>query len=181
MAGLPGRPEAVISLGDSTNLVWAVTVADRRYVLRQRLDGSATAAGKETYLSGLLAAQGVPAPRVLATVTGEHVGVLSTYVEGVGLDRALMSLTREELGPVWRSVGDVLRRVHEIDLGTAGEIVGDRIEPFPGGWAAWSTEHVAADLLWLRDRVTGGAGISAARIERFAELARDALTDAPAR
>jgi aminoglycoside phosphotransferase (APT) family kinase protein len=156
-------------------------VGDHRYVLRQRLDGSAAAARKEAYLSGLLAARDVPAPRVLAAVTGEEVGVLSTYVEGIGLDQALRSLTRHELASAWRSVGDVLRGVHEIRLGTAGEIVGDRIEPFAAGWAAWSTGQLAEDLVWLRDQVADSTPISAARIERFAELARDALSDAPVR
>ena len=168
-------------MGESTNRVWALTVGNHRYVLRQRLDGSAAAARKETYLSGLLAEQGVPAPRVLAAVTGEHVGVLSTYVEGIGLDQALGSLTGHELASAWRSVGDVLRGVHEIGLETAGEIVGNRIEPFARGWAAWSTGDLAEDLVWLQDRIAGGTRVSAAQIDRFAELARDALTDAPVR
>jgi hygromycin-B 7''-O-kinase len=180
-AGLAGRPQAVVSLGESTNRVWALTLGDHRYVLRQRLDGSAASVRKEAYLSGLLAARDVPAPRVLAAATGEHVAALSTYVEGVGLDQALGSLTRHELASAWRSVGDVLRGVHEIGLGTAGEIVGDRIKSFAGGWAAWSTGHLADDLVWLRDRVADGIPISAARIDRFADLARDALADAPVR
>lgn len=180
-AGVRGEPEGITLLGVSTSRVWALTVGERRYVVRHRLDGDARMATKEAYLGDLLRRRGVPAPETLATVVGEHgVATLSTFLPGIRLDQAIRSLPAPALRDAWRSVGAVLRRVHEIALPEAGEIVGDRVEPFAGGWARYVTEGLTDDLRRLRSTL-GEPELSPPLLNRVVAGAAAALRDAPIR
>jgi aminoglycoside phosphotransferase (APT) family kinase protein len=158
-----------------------LTAGGRRYVARQRLDGDARLALKEAYLSDLLRRRGVPAAEVLAVVAGEHgVATLSPLLAGIRLDRAVASLPVDDLQSAWRSTGEALRSAHGIVLPEAGEIVGDRVEPFPGGWARWVTDGLADDVEWLRAAL-GGPAIGRPFLDRVVVAAADALQRAPVR
>lgn len=180
-AGVRGVAESPSPLGVSTSSVWALTAGGRRYVARQRLDGDARLALKEAYLSDLLRRRGVPAAEVLAVVAGEHgVATLSPLLAGIRLDRAVASLPVDDLQSAWRSTGEALRSAHGIVLPEAGEIVGDRVEPFPGGWARWVTDGLADDVEWLRAAL-GGPAIGRPFLDRVVVAAADALQRAPVR
>jgi aminoglycoside phosphotransferase (APT) family kinase protein len=166
-------------LGESSNRVWKLNIGGSQYVLRERLDGSPTMLVKEAYLSDLLAHHEVPAPRVLATVAAEHIGTLTTFAEGITLGRALEVLSPDDLAAAWRSTGEALRRAHEIEQPVAGEIVGDRIEPFAGGWATWAGEDVTDTLGWLREQA--GMPALGEDAERFSQSMHSVLADAPIR
>jgi aminoglycoside phosphotransferase (APT) family kinase protein len=178
-----------VPLGVSTSSVWALDVSDGTYVVRWRLDGDSQLARKEAYLSGLLRRHAVPAPETLAVpapetlavAVGEHgVATLSTRLPGIRLDVATETLTEDERRRAWRGAGEALRRAHEVAFPQAGEIVGDRVEPFPVPWGEWATEGLADDLRWLQAAV-GGAPVAPARLERVAAAARRALRGAPVR
>ena len=180
-AGVHDALESTTLLGVSTCSVWAVTAGGQRYVVRLRLDGDAQMARKEGYLSELLRRHGAPAPVVLAMIANEHgVVTLSHRLPGIRLDRAMQTLSAADLWSAWRSTGAALRLVHEIVLPEAGEIVGDRVEPFPGGWARWVLEDLADDVRWLQAAL-GGAPVNLALLERVHAAAVDALEDAPVR
>ena len=86
-AGVHDPRKSLSLLGVSTSSVWALTVGDRRYVIRHRLDDDVQLAQKELYLSTLLHRHGIPAPEVLAIVTGEHgTATPSTWLRGIRLD-----------------------------------------------------------------------------------------------
>jgi hypothetical protein len=136
-AGIAGQPGPLALLGLSTSSVWALEVEGAAYVVRWRLDGDEQMTRKEAYLSGLLRRHAVPAPETLAAAAGEHgVATLSTYVPGVRLDVANETLREEERCQAWRAAGEALRRAHEIAFPAAGEIVGDRVAPFPAPFGA---------------------------------------------
>ncbi len=180
-AGVHDAPHSVALLGVSTCSVCALTAGGQRYVVRHRLDGEAQMARKEAYLSELLRRHGVPAPVVLTVVADEHgVATLSYLLPGVRLDRAMERLSAPDLHGAWRSTGEALRLAHEIILPEAGEIVGDRVEPFPGGWARWVLEDLVDDVRWLLAAL-GGAPVNLALLERVHAAAVDALEDAPVR
>lgn len=180
-AGVRDEPERLSLLGSSTSNVWAVTAGGQRYLLRERLDGDAQMARKEAYLGELLRRYGVPAAVTLAGVADERgVATLNTLLPGIRLDQAMRTLSASDLRQAWRSTGEALGLAHGIALPRAGEIVGDEVEPFPGGWASWSTEDLAGDVLWLRAAL-GEAPIDPALLERVVVGAADALRDAPVR
>lgn len=180
-AGVRGEPECFSLLGSSTSNVWAVTAGGRRYLLRERLDGDAHMVRKEAYLGELLRRHGVPAPVTLAVVADERgVATLSTLLPGIRLDQAVRTLSASDLHQAWRSTGEALGLDHGIALPRAGEIVGDEVDPFPGGWVSWSTEDLAGDVLWLRAAL-GEAPVDLPLLERVAVAAADALEDAPVR
>jgi aminoglycoside phosphotransferase (APT) family kinase protein len=180
-AGIHGPVESLFLLGVSTCSVWALTAGDRQYVVRLRLDGDPQLARKEIYLSELLRGHGAPAPEVLGVVADEHgVATLSTLLPGIRLDRAMESLPPHELRSAWRSTGEALRLAHEISLPEAGEIVGDQVEPFPGGWGKWVLEDLEKDVLWLREAL-GEPPVSLPLLRRVISASVHALKDAPAR
>jgi aminoglycoside phosphotransferase (APT) family kinase protein len=180
-AGLRGRPGALAPLGLSTSSVWALDIAGAAYVVRWRLDGDPRMARKEAYLSGLLRRHAVPAPETLAVAVGEHgVATLSTRLPGVRLDRATETLPEDARRQAWRSAGETLRRAHGISFPQAGEIVGERVEPFPAPWGDRMTDSLAADLRWLQAAV-GGPPADPGLLERVAAAAPGALRDAPVR
>lgn len=180
-AGVHGTPEPLSLLGVSTCSVWALTANGRRYVVRRRLDGDPQLARKELYLGELLRRHGVPAAEMLAMVAGEHgVATLSTVLPGLRLDRALAHLAGHDLRSAWCSTGEALRLAHEIALPLAGEIVGARVEPFPGGWARWVLADIAEDLLRLRAAL-GGPWVDPPLLARVEAAALDALEGAPVR
>ncbi len=180
-AGVHEPPESLSLLGVSTCSVWALTVADRRYVLRHRLDGDMQLAHKELYLSTLLHRHGVTAPHVLAMVSGEHgTATLSSWLPGIRLDQAMEQLSAPDLRHAWHSVGAALRLAHEIVLPVAGELIGDRVEPFPGGWSTWVMEGVHDDIRWLEAHL-GSPPVAQSLLERLVVGAIDMLAEVPVR
>lgn len=180
-AGVPGAPESLVLLGVSTCSVWALTAGGQRYVVRYRLDGDARMARKEAYLSELLRRHSIPAPVVLAVVTGEHgVATLSTWLPGIRLDRAIERLSSTDLHSAWRSTGEALRRAHTIVLPAAGELVGNQVEPFAGGWNTWVLADVTDDLRWLQAHF-GDAPINPSLLEQVVASATGTLMGAPVR
>lgn len=178
-AGVRGVPESIVALGESTNRVWKLTVDSDRFVVKQRLDASADLARKESYLSELLGKHDVPAPRVLSVAIGAEIGILTSFADGMRLDEAIESVPADQLASAWRSVGEAMRRAHSIELPVAGEIVGDRIEPFPGGWASWATEDLSDLLFWLANRFE--VSVERQLVDRFVIVAREVLAEAPVR
>jgi aminoglycoside phosphotransferase (APT) family kinase protein len=180
-AGIGGRPGRLTPLGVSTSSVWALDVEGAAYVVRWRLDGDEEMARKEAYLSGLLRGHGVPAPETLAVAsTEEGVATLSTYLLGVRLDVANETLGEEERCQAWRAAGEALRRAHEIAFPVAGEIVGERVAPFPCSFGDHMTDSLADDLRWLQTAV-GGARVNSVLLERVVAAARGALRQRPVR
>jgi aminoglycoside phosphotransferase (APT) family kinase protein len=138
-------------------------------------------ARKEAYLSGLLRGHAVPAPEPLAGAAGDHgVATRSTRLRGIRLDRATATLAGGARSQARRSAGAALRRAHELAFPTAGELVGDRVEPFPVPWGAWATDGLAADLRRL-PAAGGGPPVAPALAARVAAAAPRALRDAPVR
>lgn len=179
-AGLRGPVTGIAVLGESSNRVWRVEVAGRRLVVRHRLDGSADLARKEVRLAGLLAEHGVPVPRVLAASFEEPVGLLLEWVEGTGLDVAARADGGAgRLDGAWRSVGEALARAHAIELPVAGELTGDGVAPFDGGWAGWATGFMPELLRWVADRLD--LPVSRAAVDDFTARAAESLRDAPVR
>jgi aminoglycoside phosphotransferase (APT) family kinase protein len=158
-----------------------VAVDGQKYVVRQRLDGDVDLMRKEVYLSGLLRDRAVPAPVVLAAAASEHgVATLSAWLPGIRLDQALERLSSTDLDSAWRSVGAALRRTHAIDLPLAGEIIADRVEPFPGGWAHWVLTDLVEDIRWLQTALSTPA-VDLSLLEHVTIGALDVLADAPVR
>jgi aminoglycoside phosphotransferase (APT) family kinase protein len=180
-AAIAESPQPLVPLGLSTSSVWALDVAGAAYVVRWRLDGDARMVRKEAYLSDLLQQHAVPAPQTLAAVAGEHgVATLSTRLPGIRLDIAIEGLSEDERPQAWRVAGEALRRAHEIAFPAAGEIVGDRVSPFPAPWGDYMMDGLAGDLWWLQAAV-GGPPVDAALLERVVAAARLTLRERPAR
>lgn len=177
-AGIRGAPERISLLGVSTCAVWRLTVGDQHYVVRQRLDRNGQLAHKEAYLSDRLRRNDVPVAEVLAMVADEHgIATLNTWLKGIPLDQAMVTLSLVDLQSAWYSIGEALRRAHEICFPMAGEFVGVQIEPFPGGWAQWVLEDLADDINWLQAKLNMPQ-VSRSRLEQVAEAAVRALVDA---
>ncbi|GAB3414857.1 phosphotransferase family protein [Flindersiella endophytica] len=100
-------------------------------------------AAKEMWLSDLLRRYGIPAPRVLTKVeTDDGTAVLCSFLPG----QTLGDLSEINDG-AWRTVGESLARVHEIQVGdgSAGVIVGSRVRPFSeGSWGGWQLANALA-------------------------------------
>ncbi|MEM7029771.1 MAG: aminoglycoside phosphotransferase family protein [Chloroflexota bacterium] len=178
-AGIYGQPDAVTLLGDSTSLVWRITVKDRHYVVRQRSDHDRQMIDKEVYLTALLKEQQVPTSEVLATIADENrTATLSTYIDGVRLDAVLSTLSQHEKAQVWHSVGEYFRLAHTIEMPTAGEIIGDQIEPFTGGWTHFVLEDLETDIAWLMQKLAMPHP-NIAQVDRVIATAKSILSETP--
>lgn len=95
----------------------------RRLILRELATTSSTAdvyLAKELAVYGLLAAEGLPAPRVLAwrpqTARDVPGGVLLDDPGGEPLEEVFRTAPVEDRPALWRAVGEVLRRLHDVDV-----------------------------------------------------------------
>jgi aminoglycoside phosphotransferase (APT) family kinase protein len=178
-AGLVHPPESLTLLGVSTCAVWSFSSAGQQYVVRARLDGDTEMLRKETFLSDLLQRHAVPAPLVLASIASDHgIALLQTWLPGLPLVQALKLLGESELAGAWYSVGQVLRRIHSIVQPVAGEIVADRVQPFPGGWSNWLLDELVDDISWLETRL-GSARTNRAQLDQVVATAKRSLEGAP--
>jgi len=73
-----------------------------------------------------------------------------------------------------------LRLAHEIVLPEAGEIVGDRVDPFPRAWAQWVIADIADDIGWLQAALAAPT-VNRPLLERVVAAAMAALQGAPVR
>ncbi|GAB3411660.1 phosphotransferase family protein [Flindersiella endophytica] len=130
---------------------------------------------KETWLHALLRRHDVPAPPILAAASCEgRSGTLLPWVEGVTLERVLVECSPTEQRAAWRAFGATLRRIHEIELPAAGEIVGDRVVPFSQSWGRWATASLASDLETILGQV--GDHIDDPVLDELAEAAGHAVS-----
>lgn len=150
-----------VSEWDSTNRTWVIdTDSRRRFVVREYKwpyeEEEPQRAHKETTLHQLLRQQGIPVPEVLTTVREDDwEGVLLEYLPGQPLGDVTSQLTSKARAQAWRSVGEVIRRVHSINYPTdeAGVIIGDKVRPFDkGSWGAFFRGGVSRHAARLRER-----------------------------
>lgn len=144
----------------STNATWIVEVeGGQRFVVREyRWPYQEQEPGrirKEPILHRLLRTHGIPAPEVLATSEGEWDAALLKYLPGRPLGEITNQLTAQARAQAWRSVGEVMHRVHSIDYSTdiAGVIVGEKVRPFEeGSWGGFCRAGMIKHAVRLQKR-----------------------------
>ncbi|HEY7104844.1 MAG TPA: aminoglycoside phosphotransferase family protein [Acidimicrobiia bacterium] len=173
----------------STNHTYVLHVGGRRFVARcyrwpYEGDDRLERPRKEAWLSQSLAAAGVPVPEIVATVDArDNSGgaVLMRYVEGDLLGE-LAAARVSGLETAWADAGRALRRAHALPgpPGGAGQIVGDRLEPFrEGSWGEWQAANLTQHAARLAAR--HGSAIPVGDLRRVAEAAVDLLDERPLR
>ncbi|MEM7132320.1 MAG: aminoglycoside phosphotransferase family protein [Chloroflexota bacterium] len=180
-AGIKQKVDRILLLGSSTNTVWKVEIGAHQYVVRHRLDDNLNVAEKEFFLSKVLHEHDVPAVEVLAIVANHHgVATLSSWIPGISLEQAIHDYSTMDLGRAWFSAGAILRLSHGIEFPVAGEIVGDRVEPFESVWGQWVLEGVVDDIRWLQNKLQLFQ-IDFRLLERVVSKAQVALENRPNR
>jgi aminoglycoside phosphotransferase (APT) family kinase protein len=120
---------------------------------------------KEPMLHRLLADAGVPVPRVIAA---SDRCALMEWIDGVKLRQIALSEPPVRLEQAWSEAGAALRMAHAVNpFGrTAGEIVGEQLQPFAMSWAEWNAREIRKHAGRLRalDAITD---VELSRIEQI--------------
>lgn len=105
---------------------------------------------KEPMLHRLLADAGVPVPRVIAA---SDRCALMEWIDGVKLRQIALTEAPARLEQAWSEAGEALRVAHAANpFGrTAGEIVGDHLQPFAMSWAEWNAREIRKHAGRLRE------------------------------
>lgn len=157
----PLRSIEEVSHQGATNRTWVVeTEQGSCYVFRvYRWPYEVEEPGrirKEAHLHRRLRERGIPAPEVLAVVEDERrIAILLEHLPGELLDDVTERVDAEARDRAWRTVGQVMARIHSITYppGTAGVIFGESVRPFEAGsWRDFSCRGMLrhAARLWQR-------------------------------
>lgn len=188
-AGVPApvsRMDEVSERG-STNRTWVVEVeGGQRFVVREYRwpyeEEELQRARKEVILHQLLRRHGVPVPEVLATAEEDDWdAALLEYLPGRPLGEITNELTAEARARAWRSVGEVMRRVHSIDYPTedAGVIVGEKVRSFDeGSWGGFCRGGTIKHAVRLQER-RPDLHIDLDRLETLGDRFQPVLDDTP--
>ncbi|MEX0613166.1 MAG: phosphotransferase [Pirellulales bacterium] len=107
---------------------------------------------KETVLYASLRIGGLPVPYVLSSVSGDGriagdpPAMLLTDSGGTFLEQLFLTVPYAQRGPLWRSVGAALRRLHDLDVAVAGPLS----DPPRRLGASWFVADFSKVLLRLR-------------------------------
>lgn len=71
--------------------------------------------GKETIVVRTLQGMGLPVPRVLASVAGDHPVTLLSDPGGEPLEEVFLTLSKSSRAALWSEVGSVLQKLHDAD------------------------------------------------------------------
>ena len=136
-----------ISGTGETNSMWLLSLAtDERYVVRvynwpHVRNDFLERVRKEPFLHRHLEKHDVPVAPILSVYDQPHESaILMAYLPGRLIGDVTGALLREDRNQAWHSVGQMLRRAHDIEdlFGTAGWIVGEQVQPFSeGGWTSF--------------------------------------------
>lgn len=170
----------------STNDTWIVeveggqhfVVREYRWPYQQEEPGRIR---KEPILHRLLRTHGIPAPEMLAAAEGEWDAALLEYLPGRPLGEITNQLTAEARAQAWRSVGEVMRRLHSIDYPTehAGVIVGEKVRPFDeGSWGGFCRGNMIQHAVRLPKR-RPDLHIDVDRLQMLGDRFQPVLDDTP--